>query len=141
MRCVTRNDATQNWIESNNLLVGFWRISLNVNKIERMFKYRLCKKVGNLAFALSANWLRINTFVCCINFRLFGFSLSDHALRKLSSPATISSYVCQKWSCPATRSPREDQALLLCRRLPLVPNKASSDAGPESAGNAAARLH
>ena len=75
MRCVTRNDATQNWIESNNLLVGFWRISLNVNKIERMFKYRLCKKVGNLAFALSANWLRINTFVCCINFRLFGFSL------------------------------------------------------------------
>ena len=34
----------------------------------------------------------------------------------------------------ATRSLREDQALLLCRRLPLVPNKASSDAGPELAG-------
>ena len=31
--------------------------------------------MGNLAFALSANWLRINTFGCCINFRLFGFSL------------------------------------------------------------------
>ena len=59
--------------------------------------------------------------------------LSDHALRKLSSTATISSYVCQKWSCPATRSPREDQALLLCRRLPLVPNKASSDAGRRTA--------
>ena len=98
-----------------------------------MSKCRLCEKVGNLAFALSANWLRINTFVCCINFRLFGFSLSDHALRKLSSTATISSYVCQKWSCPATRSPREDQALLLCRRLPLVPNKASSDAGRRTA--------
>ena len=61
----------------------------------------------------------------------------------------------QKWSCPATRSLREDQALLLRRRLPLVPraasphgdnlvaavrslfkrsNKASSDAGPELAG-------
>ena len=59
--------------------------------------------------------------------------LSDHALRKLSSTATISSYVCQKWSCPATRSPREDQALLLCRRLTLVPNKASSDAGRRTA--------
>ena len=64
----------------------------------------------------------------------------------------------QKWSCPATRSLREDQALLLRRRLPLVPraasphggnlvvavrslfkrcNKASSDAGPELAGRAA----
>gem|GEM_PF-4876986 len=40
-----------------------------------MFKCRLCEKVGNPAFALSANWLQINTFVCCINFRLFGFSL------------------------------------------------------------------
>ena len=40
----------------------------------------------------------------------------------------------QKWSCAATRSLREDQALLLRRRLPLVPNKASSDAGPELAG-------
>ena len=75
MRCVTRNDATQNWIESNNLHVGFWCISLNVNEIEWMFKCRLCEKVGNLTFALSANWLRINTFVCCINFRLFSFSL------------------------------------------------------------------
>ena len=34
MRCVTRNDATQNWIESNNLHVGFWCKSLNVNEIE-----------------------------------------------------------------------------------------------------------
>ena len=34
----------------------------------------------------------------------------------------------------AASSPREDQALLLRRRLPLVPNKASSDAGPELAG-------
>ena len=40
---------------------------------------------------------------------------------------------------PATRSLREDQALLLRRRLPLVPNKASSDAGPESAGRVAVR--
>ena len=39
-----------------------------------------------------------------------------------------------KWSCPAIRSLREDQALLLRRRLPLVPNKASSDVGPELAG-------
>ena len=30
--------------------------------------------------------------------------LSDHALRKQSSPVTISSYVWLKWSCPATRS-------------------------------------
>ena len=34
MRCATRTDATQNWIESNNLHVGFWCISLNVNEIE-----------------------------------------------------------------------------------------------------------
>ena len=33
----------------------------------------------------------------------------------------------------AARSPREDQALLLRRRLPLVPNKASSDAGRRTA--------
>ena len=52
--------------------------------------------------------------------------LSDHALRKQSSPVTISSYVWLKWSWPATRSPREDQ-------------KASSDAGPESAGRVAVR--
>ena len=36
----------------------------------------------------------------------------------------------------AARSPREDQALLLRRHLPLVPNKASSDAGPKLAGRA-----
>ena len=35
------------------------------------------------------------------------------------------------------RSPRENQALLLRRQLPLVPNKASSDAGPELTGRAA----
>jgi len=35
---------------------------------------------------------------------------------------------------PSKKKPREDQTLMLCRRLPLVPNKASSDAGPESAG-------
>ena len=34
MRCVTRNDVTQNWIESNNLHVCFWCKSLNVNEIE-----------------------------------------------------------------------------------------------------------
>ena len=34
MRCVTKNGTTQNWIESNNLHVGFWCISLNVNEIE-----------------------------------------------------------------------------------------------------------
>ena len=35
----------------------------------------------------------------------------------------------QKWSCPTTRSLREDQALLLCRRLPLVPRAASPHGG------------
>ena len=35
----------------------------------------------------------------------------------------------QKWSCPATRSLREDQALLLRRRLPLVPRAASPHGG------------
>ena len=34
----------------------------------------------------------------------------------------------------AARSPREIQTLLLRGSLPLVPNKASSDAGPELAG-------
>ena len=34
----------------------------------------------------------------------------------------------------AARSPRENQALLLRGSLPLVPNKALSDAGPELAG-------
>ena len=34
----------------------------------------------------------------------------------------------------ATRSPCEDQALPLRGPLPLVPNKASSDAGPKLAG-------
>ena len=33
MRCVTRNDATQNWIESNNLHVAVWHILLSVNNI------------------------------------------------------------------------------------------------------------
>ena len=86
-------------------------------------------------------WLSLYLLTGCESILSFVVSisgcsvfLSDHALRKLSSTATISSYVCQKWSCPATRSPREDQALLLRRRLPLVPNKASSDAGPELAG-------
>ena len=86
-------------------------------------------------------WLSLYLLTGCESILSFVVSisgcsvfLSDHALRKLSSTATISSYVCQKWSCPATRSPREDQALLLCRRLPLVPNKASSDAGPELVG-------
>ena len=37
----------------------------------------------------------------------------------------------------AARSPRENQALPLRGSLPLVPNKASSDAGPELAGRAA----
>ena len=46
----------------------------------------------------------------------------------------LSNHSSRKQSCPATRSRREDQALLLRRRLPLVPNKASSDAGPELAG-------
>ena len=36
---------------------------------------------------------------------------------------------------PSKKKPREDQTLMLCRRLPLVPNKASSDAGPELAGS------
>ena len=47
----------------------------------------------------------------------------------------LSNHSSRKQSCPATRSRREDQALLLRRRLPLVPNKASSDAGPELAGS------
>ena len=33
MRCVTRNDAAQNWIESNNLRVVIWYILLSVRKI------------------------------------------------------------------------------------------------------------
>ncbi len=34
-----------------------------------------------------------------------------------------------EWSCTATRSLREDQALLLRRRLPLVPRAASPHGG------------
>ena len=40
---------------------------------------------------------------------------------------------------PSNKKPREDQALLLCRRLPLVPNKASSDAGPKNSEAVAMR--
>ena len=46
----------------------------------------------------------------------------------------LSNHALRKQSCPATRSRREDQALLLRGSLALVPNKASSDAGPELAG-------
>ena len=46
----------------------------------------------------------------------------------------LSNHDSRKQSCPATRSRREDQALLLRGYLALVPNKASSDAGPELAG-------
>ena len=66
---------TQNWIESNNLHIVIRCILLSINKIRWMAKCRLCEKVGNLAFALSTNWLWINAFVCWANFRLFGFSL------------------------------------------------------------------
>ena len=45
----------------------------------------------------------------------------------VSDVAKISNW--QKWSCPATRSLREDQALLLRRRLPLVPRAASPHGG------------
>ena len=57
MRCVTKNGTTQNWIESNNLHVVIWCILLSIKKIQQTTKCRLCKKVGNLAFALFANWL------------------------------------------------------------------------------------
>ena len=48
---------------------------LSVNNIQRATKCRLCEKMGNLTFALSANTLRISTFAGCVNSRLFGFSL------------------------------------------------------------------
>ena len=96
MRCVTRNEANTelDWVVSvsavtywrvfsgyvllpmemsNNLHVVIWCILLSVKKIQWAAKCRLCEKLGNLAFALSTNWLWINTFVGCINFRLFGF--------------------------------------------------------------------
>ena len=80
MRCVTRNDAAQNRIESNNLCTVILGILLSVKKIWWADKCRLCEKVGNLTFALSINWLWINTFVCCINFRLFGGLVSVSAV-------------------------------------------------------------
>ena len=38
-------------------------------------------------------------------------------------------FLLTEWSCAATRSLREDQALLLRRRLPLVPRAASPHGG------------
>ena len=43
--------------------------------------------------------------------------------------AFLSNHASRKQSCPATRSRREDQALLLRRRLPLVPRAASPHGG------------
>ena len=94
MRCVTRNEANTelDWVVSvsavtywrvfsgyvllpmemsNNLRVVIWYILLNIKKIWWAAKCRLCEKVGNMTFALSANWLWISAFVGCANFRLF----------------------------------------------------------------------
>ena len=86
MRCVTRNEANTelDWVVSvsavtywrvfsgyvllpmemsNNLRVVIWYILLNIKKIWWAAKCRLCEKVGNLTFALSANLLWISTFL------------------------------------------------------------------------------
>ena len=104
MRCVTRNEANTelDWVVSvsavtylrvfsgyvllpmemsNNLRVVIWCILLSIKKIWWADKCRLCEKVGNLTFALSANWLWINAFVCCANFRLFGGLVSVSAVK------------------------------------------------------------
>ena len=65
---------------SNNMRVVIWSILLSVRKIWWAAKCRLCEKVGNLTFALSANWLWISTFVCCTNFRSFGGLVSVSAV-------------------------------------------------------------
>ena len=144
MRCVTRNDVTQNWIESNNLHVGFWCISLNVNEIEWMLKCRLCEKVGNLAFALSANWLRINTFVCCINFRLFSFSLRScltetiiygYNLQLCLSEVVMPSNKKPPWGPgpPALQAPPSsaEQGIIRCRAGVGGQGKTCGDGKPE----------
>ena len=104
MRCVTKNGTTQNWIESNNLYVVIWCILLSIKKIQQTAKCRLCKKVGNLAFALSANWLLINTFVSCINFRLFGFSLRACLTETIISSYNLQLCLTEVVMFPATRS-------------------------------------
>ena len=65
---------------SNNLRVVIWCILLSIKKIRSKDKCRLCEKVGNLTFALSANWLWISIFVYCANFRLFGGLVSVSAV-------------------------------------------------------------
>ena len=99
MRCVTRNDAAQNWIESNNLCTVILGILLNIKKIWWAAKCRLCEKVGNLTFALSANWLWLSSFVCCANFRLFGGLVSVSAVTYWR---VFSGYVLLPWKCRTT---------------------------------------
>ena len=152
---------------SNNLRIVFRLISLSVNEIQQSLKVRLYKKEGNLNFGFSCNSLCVNTFDFPLNCRLFGFSLlscltetvmsgSKKPLHRFSfltdsAASRVAAFlreqrhhqmpgwrIMKRWSCTA-RSPREDQALLLRRHLPLVPNKASSDAGPELAGRVAER--
>ena len=48
--------------------------------------------------------------------------------------------IMKRWSC-AARSPREDQALLLRRRLPLVPRAASPHGGNLAASHNASASH
>ena len=67
-------------------------------------------------------------FKCLIRFLNLLFTiLKFFCWYDVCNVATISSW--PKWSCPATRSLREDQALLLRRRLPLVPRAASPHGG------------
>ena len=60
--------------------------------------------MGNLAFALSANWLLINTFVSCINFRLFGFSLRACLTETIISSYNLQLCLTEVVMFPATRS-------------------------------------
>ena len=93
--------------------------------------------MGNLAFTDHHNQLTISNIHKMSTCRLFEkFTATSRQclgqpLNKAKRPVRKSA---SKRHVQQQEAPREDQALLLRRHLPLVPNKASSDAGPELAG-------
>ena len=87
--------------------------------------------MGNLAFTNSCNQLTISNIhkmsTCGLfeKFTATSRQCLEQLLNKAKRPVRKSA---------SKRHVQQQEALLLRRHLPLVPNKASSDAGPELAG-------
>ncbi len=89
------------------------------------------KKMGNLAFTNFCNQLTISNIHKMSTCRLFE-KFTATSRQCLGQPLDKAKRPVRKSA--SKRHVQQQEALLLRRRLPLVPNKASSDAGPELAG-------